>query len=79
MSTMTAISPKISPSRVFSPSRPSSNKNLLNKKKYISPTISNNNSRREKNRKIFSNPISKNQKLKEIIILLNFFQIKMNC
>ena len=59
MSTMTAISPKISPSRVFSPAGPSSNKNLLNKKKYISPTISNNNSRREKNRKIFSNPISK--------------------
>ncbi len=60
MSTMTAISPKISPSRVFSPSGPSSNKNILNKKKYISPTISNNNSRREKNtRKIFSNPLSK--------------------
>ena len=63
MSTMSAVSPKILTSRIFSPSGPTSNKNIKKKKKYISPTISNNNSRRESNiRKIFSNPLTKNLK-----------------
>ena len=78
MSTMSAVSPKILTSRIFSPSGPTSNKNILNKKKYISPTISNNNSRRESNiRKIFSNPLTKNLKIKKKITILNYFQIKM--
>ena len=58
MSTITAISPRILNGRILSSlsSGPSSNKNILNKKNFISPTISTNNSRRESNiRKIFSN------------------------
>ena len=58
MSTITAISPRILNGRILSSlsSGPSSNKNILNKKNCLSPTISTNNSRRESNiRKIFSN------------------------
>ncbi len=64
MSTMTTISPKLKGKIFSSPSSgPSSNKNILNKKKYNSPTISNNNSRRESNiKKIFSNPIKNKPK-----------------
>ena len=64
MSTMSTISPKLKGKIFSSPSSgPSSNKNILNKKKYNSPTISNNNSRRESNiKKIFSNPIKNNPK-----------------
>ncbi len=65
MSTITAISPRILNGRILSSlsSGPSSNKNILNKKNCISPTISTNNSRRESNiRKIFSNKNQNNHK-----------------